>query len=59
MAVGIAQQRIPETEDHHDSQCIAIVEGLVLDRVIEHQRLALLPLPFLEPDPQSAAVRHK
>ena len=35
LALGGREQRVPEIEDQHDAELIAVVECLVLDRVIE------------------------
>ena len=42
------EQRVPEIEDQHDAQLVAVVACFVLDRVVEDQRLADAPLPPVE-----------
>src|SRR2546427_10401602 len=49
--------RVPDVEDENDAQLVAVVPGLVLDRVVEHPRPARDPLPRHVADPESAGAR--
>src|SRR5262249_26084376 len=48
----------PHVADENDAGLVAVVPGLVLDRVVEHPGLAAAPLPGLAADPEAAARRH-
>ena len=43
---------MPDVEDEHDAQLVALVPGLMLDGVVEYPRLARNPLPGIVADPE-------
>src|SRR5437667_9687228 len=49
--------RVPDVEDENHTQLVAVVPGLVLDRVVEHPGLTRNPLAYVVADPESATVR--
>src|SRR3954453_11467887 len=51
-------QRIEEIAEENGAGAIAAVPGFVLERVVEHEALALLPTSCLRPDPDGATGRH-
>ena len=55
--LGRRELRVPDVEDQHDSQLVAVVPRFVLDRVVEHPRPAGDPLTRVVSDPESAAFR--
>src|SRR5688572_19785445 len=52
------QQRIPKIEDQHDAQLVAVVARLMLDRVVEDQRLADVPTTPIEAYAVAASLGH-
>src|SRR5437588_6779724 len=49
--------RMPDVEDQHDAELVAVVPGLVLDGIVEHPRLARNPLPDIVADAESTSLR--
>jgi hypothetical protein len=52
-----AHCRIPDVEDHDCARLVAVVPGFVLDRIVEHKRLARFPFPRFAADAETAARR--
>ena len=56
--LALGQVRVPHVEDQDRPQLVAVVPGLMFDRVVEREWLADDPRPDLAADPETAALRN-
>src|SRR3954468_9965998 len=56
--VPLAKGRRPKVDDQDDAELVAVVPRLVLDRIVENEGLADIPLGRRLTDPEAAAARH-
>jgi hypothetical protein len=51
------QHGLPDIEDENDTQLVAVIASGALDRILEEQEFAFIPIPLLEPDTVGVSLR--
>src|ERR1700682_5216373 len=57
LALGFTDVGTPDVKDQHGARNVAVVPGLVLDRVVENEGLPRIPLAHFGANPEATAGR--